>query len=168
MADQDRRAEAAEIIQRHLSGDRKAFGELVALYGPDVRKRCRVIIRGRADVDDAVQEVWVSVARHVASFRNEAAFTTWLHSITTACALMALRNVWRNAGELCADEPCNGAQPDELADQRRTLSRLRAAMRTLSPSEKGALILGAIEGHTEAKVPKVHVANARAKLRRVV
>ena len=76
-----------DLLTRHATGDRDAFGELAARH----RERLwRVALRTLGDPDDAadaVQDALLSAYRAAASYRGDAAVTTWLYRITVSIAL---------------------------------------------------------------------------------
>ncbi len=86
------RAESADpssvsstLLERVKARRPEAWERLVDLYAPVVYQWCRVSGVGREDAADVVQEVFSSVATHVADFRRENAgdsFTAWLATIT--------------------------------------------------------------------------------------
>src|SRR5947209_13388036 len=83
-------------LARDTAGDPEAFGELVVRH----RDRLwRVALRTLGDPDDAadaVQDALVSAYRSAATFRGDAAVTTWLHRITVnACIDLARRRASR-------------------------------------------------------------------------
>lgn len=80
--------EDAELIQRHLAGDRDAFPELIRryqqmLYGYLVR-----MTRNRADADDLFQDTFIRVLRQLPSYDERSRFKSLLFTI---------------AGNLCID-----------------------------------------------------------------
>ncbi len=82
---------AGELLKRAQAGDGGAFAALAA---PTLPLLLRVAIRftkSREDAEEIVQESLLSAARHLAAYRGEAAFSTWLVRITMNHALMAAR-----------------------------------------------------------------------------
>ncbi|OUS25448.1 RNA polymerase subunit sigma-24 [Gammaproteobacteria bacterium 45_16_T64] len=65
------------IIEAARGGDREAMESLLVTSQPDVRryamKHCKI-----SDVDDAVQEVLIIIARRLESLRILAAFSSWI------------------------------------------------------------------------------------------
>lgn len=65
------------LLQAAQGGDRRAMEELLSLSQPDIRRyamqQCLI-----SDVDDAVQEVLIIIARRLDSLRILAAFSSWL------------------------------------------------------------------------------------------
>jgi RNA polymerase sigma-70 factor (ECF subfamily) len=71
----------AELIARVLAGDRAAFAILVRRHNQRLYRACRAILRTDADAEDAVQAAWIKAYRHLAAFRGDSAFTTWVTRI---------------------------------------------------------------------------------------
>jgi RNA polymerase sigma-70 factor, ECF subfamily len=62
--------------------------------------------------DDVAQEAMLLAHRHMASFRGESAFSTWLYRVTTTAALMYLRKQRRLSREVLAS---SSADRDEAS-----------------------------------------------------
>ena len=81
----------AELLAAHVAGDPQAFNDLV------IRHRDRlwaVALRTTGDAEeaaDALQDGLISAFRNAASFRGEAAVTTWLHRVVVNASLDRLR-----------------------------------------------------------------------------
>ena len=74
------------LLAAHLRGDRSAFGELVARHERRVYGLCLRILGNRQDAEDAAQEAFVAALRRAATFRQAAAFSTWLYRIAVNAA----------------------------------------------------------------------------------
>jgi RNA polymerase sigma-70 factor (ECF subfamily) len=62
--------------------DHNAFGELVRRYQSPVRAFLAKMARGDTHLaDDMAQETFLKAWKHLATFRNEAKFSTWLFGI---------------------------------------------------------------------------------------
>src|SRR5436190_23976847 len=83
----------AQLIARCLVGDdRHAFAALVRRHQSGVRACLRKLTVGNhALADDLAQETFVLAWRNLASFRQEARFSTWLYRIATNCWLAHAR-----------------------------------------------------------------------------
>jgi RNA polymerase sigma-70 factor, ECF subfamily len=73
-------AEAA-LVGRVLKGDQEAFEILYARYLPRVAGFVRRRLRNPADMEEAVQDVFVAVFSSLASFRGDAPFASWVLGI---------------------------------------------------------------------------------------
>ncbi|GAB3220917.1 RNA polymerase sigma factor SigM [Glycomyces halotolerans] len=85
----------AELLSRHVAGDRDAFGELFR------RHRGRlwaVAVRTLANPDDAaeaLQDAMIKAYQAAGSFKGNAAVTTWLHRIVVNACLDRIRAAGR-------------------------------------------------------------------------
>lgn len=82
-----------ELMARHVDGDPDAFGEI---YRRHRDRMWAVAIRTCGDREiaaDAVQEGFIAAFRRAATYRGEAAVTTWLHRIVVNACLDRLRKV---------------------------------------------------------------------------
>lgn len=68
-------------------GAAEAVADMVRTCGPMVHAVVRRIVRNPADVDDVVQDAFVSAYRHWGDFRGESKPCTWLHAIAVRAAL---------------------------------------------------------------------------------
>jgi RNA polymerase sigma-70 factor, ECF subfamily len=74
------------LLAAHLRGDPRAFGELVGRHERRVYGLCLRILGSREDAEDATQEAFLAALRKAASFRQAAAFSTWLYRIAVNAA----------------------------------------------------------------------------------
>jgi RNA polymerase sigma-70 factor, ECF subfamily len=74
------------LLAAHLRGDPDAFGQLVARHERRVYGLCLRILGSREDAEDATQEAFLAALRKAASFRQAAAFTTWLYRVAVNAA----------------------------------------------------------------------------------
>ncbi|HVB40564.1 MAG TPA: sigma-70 family RNA polymerase sigma factor [Terriglobales bacterium] len=86
-----------ELLQRVRAGDREAFYTLVSRYERPLYRSALAITRSPADAEDVVQETFLRAYEHLAQFRGEAKFQTWLTQIALNTARMRLR---KNHGAL--------------------------------------------------------------------
>ena len=100
----------------------------------------------REDASDAVQEALVSAYRNAASFRGDAAVTTWLHRIVVNASLDLLRRrAARPSVPLPDDADRIPAQGDAMA-ARETSLVVQEALATLPPEQRAALVLVDVQG----------------------
>ena len=74
------------LLAAHLRGDPRAFGELVGRHERRIFGLCLRILGNREDAEDAAQEAFLSALRRASSFRQAAAFSTWLYRIAVNAA----------------------------------------------------------------------------------
>ncbi|MFV0464166.1 MAG: RNA polymerase sigma factor SigM [Nostocoides sp.] len=127
----------ADLVRRHLAGDKDAFGELFRRHR-DRMWAVAVRLTGNRDLAaDCVQEAFISAYRRAASFRGDAAFTTWMHRITVNACLDRLRRE-RPMAPLPDTDP---ADPNDSHDQAVTGLDVRAALAQLPQEQRAALVL---------------------------
>jgi RNA polymerase sigma-70 factor, ECF subfamily len=83
------------LIRAHLKGDPNAFEVLFKKYREQVARLVYSIAKDDTLVDDIVQEVFLLVYRHLAKFRQHAAFKTWVYRITVNEALRQIGRLKR-------------------------------------------------------------------------
>ncbi len=141
----------AQLIARALvTDDRHAFAELVKRHQSSVRACLRKLSVGNhALADDLAQETFILAWRNLASFRQEARFSTWLYRIATNCWLAHNRKrreelLGDRANAVADGEDAIMPHIDDLhADHARgTALRLdlERAMGALSESERAAIV----------------------------
>ena len=82
-----------------LSGvDQKVrVATLYRKFGPAIYSRCRRLLKDDARAEDATQEVFVRVLRHIESAPDDAAALAWIYRISTNFCLNHIRDRTRQA-----------------------------------------------------------------------
>ena len=70
-------------VKRAVEGDRAAAEALIAEVRDDVFRLCLRMLGTRADAEDAAQEIVIKVLTHLAQFRGDSSFRTWVWRIAT-------------------------------------------------------------------------------------
>lgn len=144
----------AELIQRARQGDKEAFYNLVRPCERAVYTAAISILKNPEDAEEVAQEAVLKALSHLADFRGEAKFSTWLIQITINEALLKLRKDRRHLYE-SVDEPRTDEDgeffPKDFADWHEvpseTLQRmelreaLKRAIASLSLKYREVLIL---------------------------
>ncbi len=71
--------------------------ELYRKYGPAIYSRCRRMLRDDVAAEDATQEVFLRVLRHIESAPSDQAALAWIYRISTNYCLNWLRDKSRQA-----------------------------------------------------------------------
>jgi RNA polymerase sigma-70 factor, ECF subfamily len=97
--------EPAEGISTALlqAGDRREFARLVEQYSPRLYRLIFRMLNNPQDAEDALQETFLKVFRHISSFDGRSALSTWLYRIASNEALMVLRR--KKPESISLDEP---------------------------------------------------------------
>jgi len=110
-----------ELIAQVLAGEKELFHELIRPYERMVYLTLFSIMRNETEAEDGAQETVISAYRHLASFRGDAKFSTWLIQITINEARQRLRKDRKHLYEPL-DEPQKGDAdqyvPKDFADSR--------------------------------------------------
>src|SRR5262245_17277162 len=81
------------LIARVKSGDQRACETFVLRFGPRMVSVARRFFRSDDDVNDAVQDAFISALGSLDRFEGKSGMATWLHRITVNACLMKLRRV---------------------------------------------------------------------------
>ncbi|MBZ5523776.1 MAG: sigma-70 family RNA polymerase sigma factor [Acidobacteriia bacterium] len=85
--------EESELIRRILAGERELYYNLIAPYQRMAYVSAFSVLRNEADAEDCAQEAILKALRHLAEFRGESKFGSWLVRITLNEAKMKLRKL---------------------------------------------------------------------------
>ncbi|MCK4538924.1 MAG: RNA polymerase sigma factor [Candidatus Krumholzibacteria bacterium] len=75
-------AESKSLVKAFLSGEKRAFDRLIVLHQRMVFSLCFRLLGEYDEADDAAQEVFIKVHRHIGGFRFESSFRTWIYRVT--------------------------------------------------------------------------------------
>lgn len=131
------------LIDRISAGDEDAFGELYRKYAP----MAHGIVLSRVprdEVDDIVQEVFISAYKNLGNLRDKNAVGAWLAMIARNKATEYYRRA-RPADELSEDL-------SQKNDARTEANEIMAAIRTLPNTFKETLVLRLVEGLTGQEI----------------
>lgn len=156
-----------DLLAAAKSGDQHAFIELCRRHGPYLKRRIGRIVRNLEDAEDVFQETLMSAFQHLAGFRAQSSFRTWIMRIATNTSLMLLRKRRRRpetafsimAGEgkeieiLQISDPM--PNPEQFYSKRQARHRLNRAVDKLPAGFR--LIL---EHHYQNEFKLVDAANA--------
>jgi RNA polymerase sigma-70 factor (ECF subfamily) len=111
------REDEPALVAAAKCGEIAAFEELVSRYERKIFRLTRNITGNREDAEDAMQEAFLKSFEHLANFKGESRFYTWLVRIAANEALTKLRK--RRPGQFSLDEEVSGEDdlmPRELDD----------------------------------------------------
>jgi RNA polymerase sigma-70 factor (ECF subfamily) len=178
--------EEQEAIRRILAGDRDAFRVLMDRHLPKVLRLTLRITGNDVDAEEAAQEAFLRAYNKLSSFREDAAFGTWVYRIAMNCSLNLLERRNRDLGWTAvpldhdpdpATIPISQAPtPEAELLTQEAIRRRERAMLTLTPMERTAFVLRHMEDQPMAVIAqsldvsvnsaKQAVFRAVAKLRR--
>ena len=152
-------ADAADdraLLARHTAGDREAFGELVARHRDRLWRVALRTLGDPEDAADAVQDALVSAYRSAASYRGDAAVTTWLHRITVnACIDLARRRASRPTTALTEQNLREADPVDGDYDAADAANAVMAALRRLPVDQAAAVVIVDVEGFSVREAAQI-------------
>ena len=151
----------AELLSKHVAGDRDAFG---VLFGRHRDRLWAVAVRTLGDPEeaaDALQDSVIAAFRRADSFRGDSRVTTWLHRIVVNSALDRMRRRAARPAAACQDEDtldalANTGRPvADPSGSSDTAIDVQAALRRLVPEQQAALVLVDMLGYPVADAARV-------------
>lgn len=136
-----------QLVRRAKAGEQRAFELLVERHQDRVYAVALGVLRHPEDAADVAQEAFIAVLRHLDTFQEGSAFTTWLHRITLRKAYDHLRR--RVPVPIDPDSPGMTALGSRDADPQSTgLTRtaLLESIARLEPGFRDAVLLVDIAG----------------------
>jgi RNA polymerase sigma factor (sigma-70 family) len=169
-------AQVAGWLVAARRGDRAAFAQLVQTHQSRIRLQLRRLAGGDAALaDDLAQDTFVQAWLHLAEFRGEARFSTWLHRIAVTRFLQHARRP-RLPEAWCDPEADDAADPGHDPRPAEGLARdVERALRALTEAQRLAVVhcfhldLSHAEAAQVLGLPlgtlKSHLERAKARLR---
>jgi len=88
------------LVTMSQVGDNEAFAQLVRKYSQDAYRTAFMVLRDRDEVEDVVQESFLTCYRKIKSFRMESSFKTWMYRIVVSRCYDRLRKLNRENATL--------------------------------------------------------------------
>ncbi len=137
-------------------GDREAARVLTVRLAPVAYRVAQRLLRDPVEAEDVAQEAMFRLWRIAPDWRNgEAKVTTWLYRVVSNLATDQLRRR-RTVPLEDAPEPVAPAPgPGEAMDQAARAAALEAALATLPPRQRQAVVLRHLEGLSNPEIGQV-------------
>ena len=147
------------LVALARTGDETAIRALIKRYNQRLFRAARAIVRNDAEAEDVVQASYVSAFTHLAGFRDEAGFSTWLTRIAINEAIGRLRRQRPTTGLEQVDlESATSAQiiqfptlqpqtnPETEMSRQEIREFLELAVDRLPPAFRAVFVLRDVEG----------------------
>jgi RNA polymerase sigma-70 factor, ECF subfamily len=146
-----------ELLAAHLQGDRTAFAALMARHERRIYGLCFRVLGNREDAEDATQETFIGALRRAASFRGEAAFSTWLYRIAVNAATDQARRRGRSRTVPLESEETHRevATVGDPSGAVATSLTVQAALRAVPEDFRIALVLCDLYGFAYAQAAEI-------------
>lgn len=151
-----------------------AWNELFELLEPiheDVQLFARRIARSDAEGDDVFQEAVLRAARKLGGLRDRSRFKSWMYSVVVSVHRTRCRRSfwkrWISSDDLRPDPV--GDDGSRWADDRASATRATAALATLEPPQREAIVLFELHGYSIdeiAEIQNASVASVKSRLLR--
>lgn len=144
------------LVLRCQTGDPAAFTELVARYGPRLAYFLRKMLPGGATAaEDALQDVWLDVHRHLPRLADPKAFRAWVYRVARNRALRDLRRHPLQPLPPDPDALPDPAAGDDDAFGPEDAAAVHRALDRLHPDHREALLLRFVEDMTYEQIAAV-------------
>lgn len=139
----DVRALETLLVERAVRGDELAFREIFETYRDRVHRVAFRVVKNHDDATDVAQDVWISLHKNIAGFRQDSSLGSWLHRVTVNAGLMHLRRHKRHTGLVELRESNSPRHDDMFAriEMREFLNAVERAWDDLAPIHREVLEL---------------------------
>lgn len=163
-------------VARAAAGDRAAFETVYREHAGRVYALCLRLAGDAVRAEEYTQDVFVRAWQRLASFRGDAAFTSWLHRLTVNVVLQDRRAERRRLRRVEPTDDLSGLPGTR--DQIAARLDLETAIATLPNGARQVFVLYDVEGYGHAEIArllgiaegtsKAHLHRARRLLRKAL
>ncbi len=153
----DLAARLAALLRRSATGDEAAFGELYDAVAPRLYGLVRRVVRDPAQSEEVAQETFLEIWRQSARFdQDRGTALAWMMTIAHRKAVDRVRSAeaahrrdetWQATSQEVAHDSTAEAVVGQLDAE-----RVRRALDTLTPAQRGAVELAYLSGYTHTEV----------------
>ena len=161
-------ADDGTLLRAHVDGDPAAFAVLFTRHRDRLWAVALRTTGNPEDAADGLQDGMIAAYRRAGSFRGEAQVTTWLHRVVVNACLDRLRAAKVRRAEALPDDlqeygdrgslsvaSAGAEDPAEHSERAERRAQVLAALRTLPPEQRAALVLVDMEGYPVAEVAEI-------------
>jgi RNA polymerase sigma-70 factor (ECF subfamily) len=169
------------MITSILAGETQLYHELIRPYEQSVYMMALSYMKNEADAEDVAQEAFLKAFHHLASFRSESKFSTWLVGIALNEARSCLRHEGVIRMESIDETPDQGGHlspailrdwrevPSEALERKEVREMLQKAITSLPEKYREVFVLRDVEELNNletAAVLSITVGNVKVRLHR--
>jgi RNA polymerase sigma factor (sigma-70 family) len=143
------------VLRRAVGGDRTALASVALAWRTRIRRWAMFDLGDAARADDACQEVFVELVRHIGRFDPDRPFGPWLRVVVRNCCHRVRR------GDRPGHEPIEEThlravpQPEHKLDVERATAAAVAGFAELTPRQRELMHLCTHDGLTSAEAARV-------------
>jgi RNA polymerase sigma-70 factor (ECF subfamily) len=167
-----------EIVRRVRAGEHALFEILMRRHNQRVYRVARAVVKNEAEVEDVMQQAYISAFTHLHQFEERAQFSTWLTRIALHEAFGRRKKARRDNEELMDTHASPLADPERQAYANELNQVLEQAVDALPETYRTVFMLRDIEGLSTSETGaglglgeeavKTRLHRARAMIRRSV
>lgn len=156
------------LVNEYLAGESRAFEEIVCRYRPRLLNFVARLTDDRDKAEDLVQEAFLRIARHIASFDPSKKFSTWSYTIAANLAKNELRNRSRDPVMLFQriqqnwdndDQPLefedSSSRPDRMYETRHLRELVEGSVDMLPEHHREVFVLREFEGKSYEEIADI-------------
>ena len=152
------------LVDQAVAGDHKAFELLVRQYQGKLAAAMARMVHDQDRARDLTQEAFIKAYRALPSFRGESAFFTWLYRIAVNTARsqfiaegkeVPLSDVALEEADWVVPQWQDHETPERQILRKEMLENLQAAIDTLVPTMKKAILLRDVQGLSYEAIAKI-------------
>lgn len=151
-----------DLVARAKRGDDAAFEQLVAAHEKKIYALCLRMCGNEEDAQEAAQDAFLSAWSGLPSFREDAAFSTWLYRLAINASTDILRRQKRTgAGVSLDDEEVfleiedTSPTPEQALEQKEAAKLVSEALEALPPEYRQVLILREVQGMSYQEISDI-------------
>jgi len=153
-----------QVVERALSGDPEAFGEIVRRWERRIFALAYGMLGREEDARDATQETFLAAFRNLRGFRGEAKVSSWLHRIAVNQCITRQRRAKVRGETALEDEAEKNAavfalpldvSPARTAEKVERSVAVRRAVGSLPPDLRQVVVMKEFEELTFQQISEV-------------
>lgn len=155
------------LLKKAKSGDVEAFEKLIEEHQGKVFNIAYRMIGNFDDAHDMAQEVFIRVYRSLATFKEQASFSTWIYRITKNVCLDELRkrknknilyideDIKLDEGDISRQLESQDETPEIQLERKELKSTIKKAIDALQHDHRLVVILRDIQGFSYEEISKI-------------
>ena len=146
------------LIRRICAGETACFEPLMRRHNERIYRTVRAVLGDDADVEDVMQQAYISAFQHLDRFEGRARFSTWMTRIAINEAYARLRKryrtepaPWEDEHAMAEEPEAAGPTPEQIAARQEIHTLLERAVDTLSVPNRTVFVLRVVQGLSTAE-----------------
>lgn len=160
-------SEDEALVERARAGDTLAFQALFQKYNRRVYAVALGVVKRPEDAMDVVQDAFIKVHKHLATFQGASSFYTWLYRIVMNLGIDHVRKkrkivewgddvpIEHAAGDRTLVPKVPHANPSQSVVRRELSEKIRQALDTLPEYHRAVILLREVEGMSYEEIAEV-------------